>query len=96
MTKADIAELKRIFTMKNEDIGDLITDLEVDPFDVMKAIITFTTNPQDFSKVDEFSKLVYVTKEAYKQGFMAALFYANETNKDAIAALAEGKDVSIA
>ena len=96
MKKIEVEKLKDLFTMEDKSIGEIVTDLEVAPFDVMNAIITFTANPQDFSKVDEFSKLIYVTKEAYRQGFLAALYQVNEVNKDVINALANDKDVLIA
>ena len=96
MTKAEVEKLKDLFTMKNEDIGDICNNLEVDPLDVMKAIITFTKDPEDFKKVDEFSKLMYVTGEAYTHGFMAALYYVNEINKDAIQAMEENGEILIA
>ena len=96
MIKTNEQQLRDLLTMENEEIGEIAADLEIDVLDVMQAIIAFTENPQDFKKADEFSKLLYVTQEAYKQGFMAALYYFNEMNKDTINALASKKDVSIA
>lgn len=96
MIKTNEQQLKDLFTMENEEICEIIDNLEIDALDVMQTIVKFTSNKQDFKKVDEFSKLVYVTREAYRQGFMAALYYYSKVNKDSINALTNNKDATIA
>ena len=88
MEEIKVKDLKKCFTMSKKEIFDLYETLDVDPTDVMNTILSITEDPGELSKADHMTQLLYITAQAYRQGYAAALYYVNEANKMTIKDLA--------
>ena len=88
-------ELLDALTMADKDIGEFASTWEV-PSDFFGNLIDRVTEaaneePEVFKTLTPLDKMQYMSKEAYKQGVLMALYLSNEVVKEGIERLTKEK-----
>lgn len=88
MENIKVSELTKHFTLPYEDMTEIAETLELDPYDILKAILTHTDDPEYIVKSTPITIALYFSEMGFRQGFLRALYDITETNKSIIKDLA--------
>lgn len=85
MTRTQLEIMKESITMKNEQIGEFVSEYQV-PDDVFETVIdaiikASEKEPEVTKKLAPIDKMHFMCNEAFKRGVMMGMYIVNETLK---------------